>query len=85
MKEFVMDGINLADAKARLSELVDRARSGETVEILRRGKAAARLAPPTEPRKRVDAKALEQLTERLPRQKQSAARMVRAMRDDDRF
>ena len=33
-----MEGINLAEAKAHLSELVDRAEAGETMEILRRGK-----------------------------------------------
>jgi prevent-host-death family protein len=32
---------NLQDAKARLSELVDRARSGEAQVILRRGEPAA--------------------------------------------
>ena len=33
------------DAKNRLSELLDAVAGGETIEILRRGKPAARLVP----------------------------------------
>ncbi len=33
------------DAKNRLSELLDAVAAGETIEILRRGKPAARLVP----------------------------------------
>ena len=80
-----MDGLNLADAKAHLSELVDRAEAGETVEILRRGRPAARLSPPEAARKPIDADALAGLTSRLSRQKQGAAKAVRAMRDGDRY
>ncbi len=36
-----MEAVTLADAKARLSELVERAASGETVSITRRGKPVA--------------------------------------------
>ena len=32
-----MERINLADAKARLSEIVDRVEAGESIEIVRRG------------------------------------------------
>ena len=38
-----MDAINLADAKARLSELVDRVEAGYTIVISRRGNPVARL------------------------------------------
>jgi prevent-host-death family protein len=38
-----METVQLHDAKARLSELVDRAQSGEEVIISRHGKAVARL------------------------------------------
>ena len=37
--------LNLADAKARLSELVERAASGEEITIALRGKPRARLVP----------------------------------------
>ena len=38
-----MDVINLADAKAHLSELVDRVEAGGSIAITRRGKPVARL------------------------------------------
>ena len=37
-----MDAINLADAKAHLSELVDRVEAGDSIDITRRGKPVAR-------------------------------------------
>ncbi|MFD2431767.1 type II toxin-antitoxin system Phd/YefM family antitoxin [Sphingobium scionense] len=58
-----MDGINLADAKAHLSELVDRAAAGDTIDILRRGKPVARLEAAKRPRKAIDAARLRRLTD----------------------
>lgn len=40
-----MKSIGLFEAKQKLSELVDRASSGESIGITRRGKLAAILAP----------------------------------------
>jgi len=80
-----MDRVNLADAKAHLSELVDRAEAGETVDIIRRGKLAARLAPPRLEKRTFDRGALSALTDKLPFQKQGAAAAIRAMRDSDRY
>lgn len=42
--------VNIAEAKAHLSELVDRALSGEEVIIARDGKPLLRLAPLQSPR-----------------------------------
>ncbi len=80
-----MGHVSLADAKARLSALVDRAEAGETVDIVRRGKLAARLVPPTPTKFPVDTEALRALAARLPRQTSKAAELVRAMRDGERF
>jgi prevent-host-death family protein len=80
-----MDSYSLADAKAHLSELINRVESGETVEITRRGKLVARLTPPEQPRKKVDVDALRALAARLPMQKQSAGDFIREMRDNDRY
>lgn len=79
-----MSAIPLADAKAHLSELVDRVEAGESIDITRRGKPVARLTAATGPRKRISAKLLQSLTADQPPQAQSAADLVRAMRDDDR-
>ncbi len=80
-----MGAINLADAKARLSELVDRVEAGDSIDITRRGKPVARLTAAARPRKRVDAALLRVLTATMPPQTEGAAALVRAMRDGDRY
>lgn len=80
-----MNAVNLADAKAHLSELVDRVEAGDSVEITRRGKPVARLSAVAKPRKRIDAALLQSLTATMPLQAESAADLVRSMRDGDRY
>ena len=80
-----MNKISLADAKAHLSELVDRVKAGDTIDITRRGKPVARLIAVTRPRKRIDRTLLQALTAAMPRQTQEAADLVRSMRDADRY
>jgi prevent-host-death family protein len=79
-----VDAINLADAKAHLSELVDRVEAGESIDIRRRGKTVARLTAAARPRKKVDAGRLRELTAAL-RKQPSSATLVREMRDGDRY
>lgn len=79
-----MDAINLADAKAHLSELVDMVEAGNSIDITRRGKPVARLTSINRPRKPVDAASLRALTAAM-QPAQSAAELVRAMRDGDRY
>ncbi len=78
-----MDGVNIAEFKAHLSELVDRAEAGETVEIMRRGKPVAALVPlaAISPKKRFDAEELARFTAGLTPSKLSAVEIVREMRD----
>jgi prevent-host-death family protein len=78
-----MSVINLADAKAHLSELVDRVEAGDSIDITRRGKPVARLTAVTRPRQRIDATLLQSLT--MPPQAESSADLVRSMRDGDRY
>lgn len=80
-----MDSYSLADAKARLSELIDKVAAGETVEITRRGKPAARLVPPERKLGKVDVEALERLTASQPMQDEGAGEFIRRMRDDARY
>jgi prevent-host-death family protein len=77
--------VNLADAKARLSELVERAAAGETVEILRRGKAVAQIIAVDRPKKAIALAALKAVTEGSPKQPESARKFIRRMRDDARY
>jgi len=83
-QERMMDEISLAEAKARLSELVDRVEAGDSIDITRRGKAFARLVALARPRKRIEAAELRSLTAKLPQQSEGAGEFVRSMRDGDR-
>lgn len=80
-----MRSVNLADAKAHLSELVERAASGDPVRITRRGKSVAQITAIETPRKRIDLAALRALTDAMPLQRESARELVRRMRDEDRY
>lgn len=80
-----MDPVNLADAKAHLSELIDRVEAGDSIDITRRGKPVARLTAVVRPRKRIDAALLRSLSATMPPQTESAADLVRSMRERDRY
>ncbi len=76
-----MTAINLADAKAQLSALVQRAADGETITILRRGKEVARLTPPERKLKPVDIEMLRKLTDGM----RMTEEIVVKMRNDYRY
>jgi prevent-host-death family protein len=76
-----MSTVNLADAKAHLSALVDRVEAGDSIDITRRGKPVARLTAATRPRKPIGLGLLQSLTATLPPQADSAD-LVRALRDE---
>ena len=79
-----MASIPLAEAKAKLSSLVERAEAGETVEITRRGRPVAKLVPTESPREPFDWAALDAFVATLPPQEDSGE-FVRKMRDDYRY
>jgi len=80
-----MEKINLADAKARLSKLVERAAAGDPVRILRRGKPIAQITAVKTSRQRIDPRALQAVTDTMPLQSEPARDLVRRMRDEDRY
>ena len=80
-----MRRVNLGDAKAHLSELVERAAMGDPVRIMRRGKAVAQITAVEKPRKRIDPSELRAMTNAMPLQRESAGDLVRRMRDEDRY
>ncbi|GBR48523.1 hypothetical protein AA106555_1948 [Neokomagataea thailandica NBRC 106555] len=80
-----MQTVNLVDAKAHLSRLVDQAMQGEPVRIMRRGKVVAQIDKVTLKRKPVDLNALRTLTASMAPQTVSAREMVRDMRDEARY
>ncbi|AUW58116.1 type II toxin-antitoxin system prevent-host-death family antitoxin [Sphingobium sp. SCG-1] len=75
----------MADAKAHLSELVDRVEAGDSIDITRRGKPVARLTAVAKPRQRIEAALLKSLTATMPLQAEDAADLVRSMHDGDRY
>ncbi len=80
-----MDKISLAEAKARLSELVDRVEAGDSIDITRRGRPVARLTTVSKPPKPIDAAALRALTASMKPASQDAVDLVRSMRNTDRY
>jgi prevent-host-death family protein len=80
-----MTTISLAEAKARLSELVARVAAGETICITRRGKPVAQITPVQKPRKPIDVDALRALVATMPPQPEPAGEFIRRMRDEDRY
>ena len=80
-----MPVVTLADAKAHLSALVERASNGETVQISRRGKVVAQIAPVAKPLKPIDVAALHELTTGTTRQPVSAGEWLRQVRDEERY
>ncbi len=77
--------VSLANAKAHLSELVERAAAGEAVCITRRGKAVAQITAVDAPRKRIDMAALQAMTDAMPVQTETARDFIRRMHDEDRY
>ncbi|MBM3650897.1 MAG: type II toxin-antitoxin system prevent-host-death family antitoxin [Alphaproteobacteria bacterium] len=84
-QEAETDSVNLADAKARLSELVGRVQAGDTIDIIQRGRPVARLTAVVRPRKRIDLTMLAALTAAMPPQDERASDLVRSMREGDRY
>jgi antitoxin (DNA-binding transcriptional repressor) of toxin-antitoxin stability system len=76
---------SLSEAKAKLSELVDLAAAGEPVVITRHGKPVLELVRPRVARKPIDIDSLRKLTERQPKQRESAGAFMRRLREDARY
>ncbi|MDD2878645.1 MAG: type II toxin-antitoxin system prevent-host-death family antitoxin [Acidiphilium sp.] len=80
-----MGSVSIADAKAHLSELVERASGGEAVQITRRGKPIAQIVAAKMPRKRIDIAVLREMVERMPMQVETAGDFMRRIRDEARY
>lgn len=76
-----MSAVNLAVAKAQLSELINRVEAGEEVVITRHGRPVARVVPATPLKQPVPLKRLAELRKQLPARKESSAQALRELRD----
>ena len=80
-----MESYSIADAKARLSELVERVEAGESVDITKRGKHVATLTPAKKALQPFDFDELRRVTKNQPIQTEDAGEFVRKMRENARY
>lgn len=79
-----MHTFSVAEAKAKLSQLIELAESGQPVTITKRGRPVVQLIAGSAPPPQCFPN-LEEFRSNLPKQKQSAAGVIRKMRDTDRY
>ena len=75
-----MSGINLAEAKAHLSELVSKAENGEETIIMRRGEAVAKLVPFAAAKKALRTRA--EFRAALRKARTPSTTLIRKLRDE---
>ena len=75
--------VNLTQAKAHLSELLDEVETGQEILITRRGKAVACLSAAVPPRKPVPLRELAEFRAAMPRLRLPSAELLREMRDEE--
>ena len=80
-----MKHVSLADAKARLSELVTQVEDGATIEITRRGKVVARLVPAATARPKIDIEALKRHQASLGGPRENTDDALRAWKDEAKY
>jgi prevent-host-death family protein len=73
--------VTVVEAKARLSELLDKVEAGEEVLITRHGKPAARIAPASPPKRPVPD--LSAFRARMPPWSKPSRILIREMRDEE--
>jgi prevent-host-death family protein len=83
-----MSVIKIDEMKDQIEELVTRVQAGETILIEKNGETVARLAPPdllrstAGQKRKIDLTILQEFTRSLPPATESAADLVRRMRDE---
>ncbi len=78
--------VSVAEAKAHLSEILDRVESGEEVVITRRGKVVARLTRDgRKTSQAIDFERLRAFRDSMPMAKAGAGAFIRKVRDDERY
>lgn len=77
-----MSMFSVVEAKAHMSELLNRAQKGEEVVITRRGEPIVQWAPVLHPKPGIDFARLRALRAAMPKAKKPAIKLVRKMRDE---
>jgi prevent-host-death family protein len=76
--------VSLAQAKAHLSELLDKVEAGEEVVITRHGRVVAHVHPASRPKHPLRLDDLAAFRATMPRLRRSSAELVREARDEER-
>ena len=74
--------VNLAQAKAHLSKLLDKVEGGEEVLITRHGRAVAHISPVTRLKTPLRLKDLAEFRATMPRLRRPSAELLREVRDE---
>ena len=74
--------VNLAQAKARHSELLDKVEAGQEVVITRRGKAVAHLSAAIAPKRPLPLSELVGFRASMPRLRSPVTELLREVRDE---
>ena len=77
--------VSLVDAKARLSELLDKVESGEEIVITRFGRPVAHIRQVVSSKKPLPLEKLAAFRARMPHWRKSSATLLREMRDVERY
>lgn len=77
-----MVSVSLAQARACLSELLNKVEAGQEVVITRRGKAVAHLSPPVAPKKPLPLGDLSGFRASMPQLRLPASELLRKVRND---
>ena len=78
-----MRTVSVAEAKARLSELLNSVESGEDILITRHGRAIAKVTAPETPKQRLPLKRLALLRQSISPWSEPSARLLRSVRDEE--
>jgi prevent-host-death family protein len=76
-----MQTVSVAEAKARLSGILNKVEAGRDIIITRRGQAVARLSAVKRQKQPIDFSALDALRARQPLSRLSSVQVIRNMRD----
>jgi prevent-host-death family protein len=82
MRNGPMVTVNLAQAKATLSELLDKVEAGEDVVITRRGRAVAHILPALQPKQPLPFEEQASFRATMKRRHRSSAKLLRELRDE---
>lgn len=74
--------VSLAEAKARLSELLDQVEAGEEVVITRHGRAIAKISPMARPRRPLPLAELADFRASMPLLRRPSTQLLREARDE---